>query len=146
MIRRRRECLECSRRFTTFERIEEVPLTVIKRSGLRQPFDRAKLLRGLRAATKNGPLHELQVDALAVDIEEQVRLDAGQEVASEVIGQAVLDALRVHDGVAYVRFASVYQSFTDAIQLAQAAAEVAGPRPNGPDSAPTVTSDTGTVA
>lgn len=129
VIRRRRECLECSRRFTTFERIEEVPLTVIKRSGLRQPFDRAKLLRGLRAATKNGPLHELQVDALAVDIEEQVRIDAVQEVTSEAIGRAVLDALRTHDGLAYVRFASVHQGFTDANQLAQALAEVASAQP-----------------
>ena len=127
VIRRRRECLECSRRFTTFERIEEVPLTVIKRSGLRQPFDRTKLVRGLRAATKNGSLHELQVDALAVDIEEQVRIDVGQEVTTEAIGRAVLDALRTLDGVAYVRFASVHQSFTDAQQLAEAAAEVAGP-------------------
>ena len=127
VIRRRRECLECSRRYTTFERIEEVALTVIKRSGLRQPFDRAKLLRGLRAATKNGPLHTLQVEALAADIEEQVRLEVGYEVATEIIGRCVLEALKAHDGVAYVRFASVHQSFTDAQQMAQAAAEVAGP-------------------
>lgn len=129
VIRRRRECLECNRRFTTFERIEEVALTVLKRSGIRQPFDRAKLLRGLQAATKNGPLHPLQVEALAADVEEQVRLDAGQEVSSAVIGRCVLEALKSHDGVAYVRFASVYQSFTDAQQMAEAAAEVAAPHP-----------------
>lgn len=97
---------------------------MVKRSGVRQPFDRAKLLRGLRAATKNGPLHDLQVEAVAVDIEEQVRLDGGPEVSSEAIGRAVLSALKQHDGVAYVRFASVYQSFTDAQQLAEAVAEV----------------------
>ena len=127
VIRRRRECLACNRRFTTFERIEDVPLTVVKRNGTRQPFDRGKLLRGLQAATKNSSLHELQIEALVAEIEEQVRLDAGPEVTSEAIGKAVLDALRIHDGVAYVRFASVHQSFTDAHQLAEAAAEVAGP-------------------
>lgn len=127
VIRRRRECLACTRRYTTFERIEDVPLTVVKRDGTRQPFDRGKLLRGLQAATKNGSLHDLQTSALAAEIEEQVRLDAGPEVTSEAIGKAVLGVLRIHDGVAYVRFASVHQSFTDAHQLAEAAAEVAGP-------------------
>jgi transcriptional repressor NrdR len=127
VIRRRRECLACTRRYTTFERIEDVPLIVVKRNGTRQPFDRAKLLRGLRAATKNGSLHELQIDAIVGEIEEQVRLEAGPEVSSEAIGRTVLGVLRVHDGVAYVRFASVHQSFTDAHQLAEAAAEVSGP-------------------
>lgn len=133
-IRRRRECLSCTRRFTTFERIEDVPLVVVKRNGLRQPFDRAKLLRGLQAATKNGSLHDLQIEALVAEIEEQVRLDAGPEVTSEAIGRTVLAVLRVHDGVAYVRFASVHQSFTDANQLAEAAAEVAGPARSDPAS------------
>ena len=127
VIRRRRECLACTRRYTTFERIVDVPLTVVKRNGTRQPFDRGKLLRGLQAATKNGSLHDLQIEALVAEIEEQVRLDAGPEVTTEAIGKAVLGVLRVHDGVAYVRFASVHQSFTDAQQLAEAAAEVAGP-------------------
>ena len=129
--------MACSRRYTTFERIEEVPLVVVKRNGNRQPFERAKLLRGLRAATKNGSLHELQIEALVGEIEEQVRLDAGPEVSSEAIGRAVLGLLRIHDGVAYVRFASVHQSFTDAHQLAEAAAEVAGPtrEPDQPPSA-----------
>ena len=127
VIRRRRECLACTRRYTTFERIEDVPMTVVKRNGTRQAFDRGKLLRGLQAATKNGSLHDLQIEALVAEIEEQVRLDAGPEVTTEAIGKAVLGVLRIHDGVAYVRFASVHQSFTDAHQLAEAAAEVAGP-------------------
>ena len=80
-----------------------------------------------QAATKNGSLHDLQIEALVAEIEEQVRLDAGPEVTSEAIGKAVLGVLRIHDGVAYVRFASVHQSFTDAQQLAEAAAEVSGP-------------------
>lgn len=127
VIRRRRECLSCSRRYTTFERVEDVALVVVKRNGTRQAFDRGKLLRGLRAATKNGSLHDVHVDALAAEIEEQVRFESGPEVSSEAIGRAVLALLRQHDGVAYVRFASVHQSFTDAQQLAEAAAEVAGP-------------------
>ena len=153
-IRRRRECLACTRRYTTFERIEDVPLTVLKRNGTRQPFDRGKLLRGLQAATKNGSLHVLQIEALVAEIEEQVRLDAGPDVTSEAIGKAVLGVLRIHDGVAYVRFASVHQSFTDAHQLAEAAAEVSGPSraqvlpdlevsesPGLPDDSPPLASD-----
>jgi transcriptional repressor NrdR len=127
LIRRRRECLECARRFTTFERVEEVPLVVVKRNGTRQPFDRAKLLRGLRAATKNGLLHELQIEAIATEVEEHVRLESGPEVSSEAIGSAVLTAFKTLDAVAYVRFASVYQSFTDPRQLAEAVAQVASP-------------------
>jgi transcriptional repressor NrdR len=109
-IRRRRECLACGRRFTTFERLEEVPLTVRKRSGEREPFDRAKVVAGVRAACKNRPVTERQLLALGVEIEETLRLD-GTEVASEDIGTAVLARLRGLDKVAYVRFASVYKGF-----------------------------------
>jgi transcriptional repressor NrdR len=109
-IRRRRECLACGRRFTTYERLEEVPLTVEKRSGHSEPFDREKILAGLRSATKNRPV---DADALAAEIEEAVRLE-GPEVTSQQIGVAVLDRLRVVDEVAYLRFASVYKDFEDA--------------------------------
>jgi transcriptional repressor NrdR len=110
-IRRRRACLACGRRFTTYERIEEVPLVVVKRSGQRESFDRAKLAAGLRAATKNrGAI--AQVEALAAELEEQFRLE-GPEVASQSIGVAVLDRLRDLDEVAYLRFASVYKGFED---------------------------------
>ncbi len=110
-IRRRRECLECGRRFTTFERVEEVPLMVLKRSGERQPFNREKIVAGLRSATKNRPISLEQLDALAAEVEEQVRL-GGPEVASEQIGMAVLERLRDLDQVAYLRFVSVYREFT----------------------------------
>src|SRR5580704_5626910 len=87
-IRRRRECLGCGRRFTTYERLEEVPLVVVKRSGQRQPFDRAKVVAGIRAAAKNRPLSTEAMESLATDVEEQARLD-GPEVTSQQVGRAV---------------------------------------------------------
>jgi transcriptional repressor NrdR len=111
-IRRRRECLQCGRRFTTFERVEEVPLVVVKRSGEREPFDRLKVVAGLKAACKNRPVDDVTLDALATEVEESLRLD-GPEVTSQQIGVAVLERLRRVDEVAYVRFASVYKGFDD---------------------------------
>ena len=111
-IRRRRACLGCGRRFTTFERIEEVPLVVVKRSGEREPFERAKLVAGLRAATKNRAGAGERVEELAAALEESFRVD-GQEVTSQAVGLAVLERLRTIDEVAYLRFASVYKGFAD---------------------------------
>jgi transcriptional repressor NrdR len=112
-IRRRRECLACGRRFTTFERLEETPLTVRKRSGEREPFDRSKVVAGMASATKNRPVAPAQLEAMAAEVEEAVRIE-GPEVSTQVIGMAVLDRLRVVDEVAYLRFASVYKGFEDA--------------------------------
>ncbi|HUQ38692.1 MAG TPA: transcriptional regulator NrdR [Acidimicrobiales bacterium] len=117
-IRRRRECLGCGRRYTTFERLEEAPLTVVKRSGHRQPFDRAKVVGGMRAAVKNRPVDDERLEALALEIEEVLRLD-GPELTTQQIGMAVLARLRDVDDVAYVRFASVYKGFTDAGDFAR---------------------------
>jgi transcriptional repressor NrdR len=111
-IRRRRECLACGRRFTTFERLEEAPLLVVKRSGEREPFERAKLVAGMRAACKNRPVADAQLEAIGQELEEMFRVD-GPEVTSEQVGLAVLDRLRHLDEVAYVRFASVYKGFDD---------------------------------
>lgn len=111
-IRRRRECLACGRRFTTFERLEDVPLVVAKRSGHREPFDRTKIVAGLRAAAKNRPVSDDQLDAVAAEVEETLRM-AGGEPTSESVGRAVLDRLRDVDEVAYMRFASVYKGFAD---------------------------------
>lgn len=111
-IRRRRECLGCGRRFTTFERLEESPLIVVKRSGDRQPFDRSKIVRGVASAAKNRPVAEPAMLQLAADVEEELRL-AGGDVASEAVGQAVLRRLATLDPVAYLRFASVYKGFED---------------------------------
>jgi transcriptional repressor NrdR len=111
-IRRRRECATCGRRFTTFERIEEAPLMVVKRSGDQEPFERSKVVAGVRAATKNRPVSVEAMDAVAGEVEEAMRL-LGPEPTSQQIGVAVLDRLRRLDEVAYLRFASVYKGFED---------------------------------
>ncbi len=113
-IRRRRECLHCRRRFTTYERIEEVPVIVVKRSGEREPFDRMKIVVGLRAAAKSRPLSDDQLEAVAADVDDQLRLAGAGEVPSERVGMLVLDRLRELDHVTYMRFASVYKGFDDA--------------------------------
>jgi transcriptional repressor NrdR len=111
--RRRRECLGCGRRFTTFERIEEVPLWVVKRNGLREPFDRNKVVDGVRSACKNRPVSDLQMEELAQSVEDALRAETS-EPTSEQVGVAVLDRLQVLDDVAYLRFASVYKGFEEA--------------------------------
>jgi transcriptional repressor NrdR len=111
-IRRRRECLSCGRRFTTYERLEEAPLVVVKRSGQRSPFERQKIVAGIRAAAKNRPVSDEALEGLGTEIEEALRLE-GPELTTEQIGRAVLDRLRDLDGVAYLRFVSVYKGFED---------------------------------
>jgi transcriptional repressor NrdR len=114
-IRRRRACVECGRRFTTFERLEESPLVVVKRSGDREPFDRAKVATGIRLAAKGRPIEAAggaALDELITAIEDAVRLE-GTEVTSEAVGRSVLERLREADPVAAVRFASVYLGFDD---------------------------------
>jgi len=98
-------------RFTTYERLDEVPMVVVKRSGQREPFEASKIVAGLRAASKNRPVSTSQIEAMAAEVEEALRLE-GPEVASGDIGLAVLQRLRELDEVAYVRFASVYKGFT----------------------------------
>lgn len=112
-IRRRRECLGCTRRFTTFERVEEQPLWVVKRSGQREPFDRGKLIEGVRAASKNRPVSDDMLYELANRVEEALR-GVAPEPTSEQVGVAVLAELRDLDDVAYLRFASVYKGFEHA--------------------------------
>ena len=111
-IRRRRECLACGRRFTTFERLEEAPLIVRKRSGSGQAFARSKLVAGMKAAAKNRPVGVEQLEGVAAEIEEQARL-RGSEVTSAEVGRMVLERLRLLDEVAYLRFASVYKVFEE---------------------------------
>jgi len=115
-IRRRRACIACGRRFTTFERIEEIPLTVVKRSGHREPFDRSKVSAGVRAAAKGRPIEaggREVVEELVSAVEDALRLDGRTDVTSEEVGRAVLDRLREADAVAAIRFASVYLGFDD---------------------------------
>lgn len=115
-IRRRRECLDCGRRFTTYERLEEVPFVVVKRSGQREVFERAKVAAGVAAAAKNRPVSQAQMDSLAAEVEEALRI-LGSEVTSQQVGLAVLDRLRGLDDVTYLRFASVYKGFSDALDF-----------------------------
>lgn len=112
-IRRRRECISCGARFTTFERLEEQTLVVVKRSGLREPFDRRKVTAGVERAAKNRPIGAPAIDALVSEVEEEVRESGLTGVTSEAIGRVVLDRLRHLDPVASVRFASVYKGFDD---------------------------------
>src|SRR6476469_6941997 len=112
VIRRRRECVGCGRRFTTYERIDPIPLTVTKRSGVKEPFDRAKLARGIAQAVVGRPIPDGTVDAMALELEDQLR-EQGPEVPSEAVGLAVLERLRALDPVSYLRFASVYKDFAD---------------------------------
>lgn len=111
-IRRRRECLSCGRRFTTFERVDELPLWVVKRSGDREPFDRTKIVAGVRAATKNRPVSDDEMAELAQRVEDALR-ERGSEPTTQQVGLAVLEQLKALDDVAYVRFASVYKGFED---------------------------------
>ena len=111
-IRRRRQCLFCGRRFTTFERLEEVGLTVVKRDGTKEPFDREKVIAGVRKAIKNRPVTEEQVAALGERVEEKLRRK-GRLVTTQEVGLEVLALLRRVDDVAYLRFASVYKDFQE---------------------------------
>jgi transcriptional repressor NrdR len=112
-IRRRRECIGCGRRYTTFERAEEVPLLIAKRSGEEEPFDRGKVIEGVRRACKNRPVSEADILTIADDVEEAMRADVRRPVPSAEIGREVLERLRLLDEVAYLRFASVYKDFQE---------------------------------
>jgi transcriptional repressor NrdR len=122
-VRRRRECLACGRRFTTHERVVELPLMVVKRSGLKEPFEREKLADGIRKAIAGRAVAPAAVDAAASGIEEDARA-AGPEVGSEQLGMAVLERLRRLDEVSYLRFASVYKGFDDAADFEREAVEL----------------------
>ena len=112
-IRRRRECLNCGKRFTTYEKIESVPIIVIKKDGSRQPYDREKLQRGIMNACASRPVSVDTVDGILDDIEATIHNSLDREVSSGKIGEMVMDRLRDIDEVSYVRFASVYKQFKD---------------------------------
>ena len=112
-IRRRRECTECTRRFTTYERVDELPATVVKRDGRRESFDREKLLTGLLKACEKRPVPRRELVAIVDAVESVIAAREVREMTSEEIGQTVVEQLRWLDQVAYVRFASVYKRFED---------------------------------
>jgi len=112
-IRRRRECTKCGKRFTTYEKIEQLPVFVVKKDGRRESFDRDKIMRGLLKACEKRPISLKDLEALVQDVEKQVFNSLEQEVTSQQIGQMVMERLKKLDEVAYVRFASVYRQFKD---------------------------------
>jgi transcriptional repressor NrdR len=114
IIRRRRECLACQRRFTTYERIEQHPIKVIKKDGRRVPFDRSRIRVGLEKACEKRPVSGQAIDALVGEVENEIYQTGETEVTTQTIGELVMKRLRQLDPVAYVRFASVYREFKDA--------------------------------
>jgi transcriptional repressor NrdR len=113
VIRRRRECTKCERRFTSYEKIEQVPYQVVKRDERREPYDRAKLMRGLQVACRKRPVPQEKLERVADWIEQAVQDSTEREISSKAIGRMVMERLRALDAVAYVRFASVYRRFED---------------------------------
>ena len=112
-IRRRRECLSCAKRFTTYETVESIPMVVVKKDGSRQSFDKAKILGGMIRACEKRPVPMAEIEKSASEIELDLQNSMEREIRSEVIGEKVMERLRKVDQVAYVRFASVYRQFKD---------------------------------
>ncbi|HLM45479.1 transcriptional regulator NrdR [Archangium sp.] len=141
VIRRRRECLQCKRRFTTYERVEELYPLIVKKDGRRETFDREKLLAGLKKACEKRPVSADQLEETVVAIERLLQGAGEKEVPSSVIGEEVMRRLHALDEVAYVRFASVYRSFRDISEfmeelkdlLSDRTRELKPPRPTGKD-------------
>jgi len=116
-IRRRRKCLNCSKRFTTYERVEEIPYMVIKKDGRREPFDRNKLLHGLLKACEKRPISVKKLEKIADEVESMLQEKPEKEISTAEIGQYLMEKLKELDKVAYVRFASVYREFKDVIEF-----------------------------
>ena len=112
-IRRRRECLACGKRFTTYETVESLPIVVIKKDGSRQSFDRQKVLRGMIRACEKRPVSLAELERIADEIEQELQNSMEREIRTADVGEKVMDRLRKVDQVAYVRFASVYRQFKD---------------------------------
>src|SRR3954467_9664394 len=112
-IRRRRECLNCGRRFTSYERIDEIPYMVVKKDGRREPYDRNKILGGLRRACEKRPISVSQLESIADQIEKVVQDSSDRELSTSEVGKTIMRRLKALDKVAYVRFASVYLEFED---------------------------------
>ena len=113
VIRRRRECVNCGRRFTSYERIDEIPYMVVKKDGMRERFERQKVIAGLLKACEKRPVSVSSLEAVANKVEATLHERPDKEISTEEIGALVMDALRTLDAVAYVRFASVYRHFRD---------------------------------
>jgi transcriptional repressor NrdR len=129
VVRRRRQCQQCLRRFTTYERIEEIHFMVVKKDGRREPFDRHKILAGLLKATQKRPVSVAQLEKIVDEIEARLAEKVEREMPAAEIGELIMERLHEIDEVAYVRFASVYRQFKDVSQFVE---EVKGLREGGP--------------
>lgn len=129
-IRRRRECLKCGKRFTTYEVIESTPVYVVKADGTRQPFDISKVKKGLLKACEKRPISIQEIDQMASNVEKAVHNMLNDEVASSYIGELVMKELKEKDHVAYVRFASVYRQFSDLTNFMEVIKEVESSKKN----------------
>jgi len=129
VVRRRRQCQQCLRRFTTYERIEEIHFMVVKKDGRREPFDRHKILAGLLKATQKRPVSVAQLEKIVDEIEARLTEKVEREMTAAEIGELIMERLHEIDEVAYVRFASVYRQFKDVSQFVE---EVKGLREGGP--------------
>jgi len=123
-LRRRRECLDCGGRFTTYEYVEERPIQILKASGSAEDFDRGKLLRSVQLACVKRPVSASAIEALVDEVEDQLTRVAGVEISSTRVGELVMDRLKPLDRVAYVRFASVYRNFQDIDEFQELMAEL----------------------
>ena len=130
-IRRRRECSNCGRRFTTFETIESVPMLVVKRDGTRQLFEKEKLKNGIIRACEKRPISMAQIDGVADNIEKALYNSLEQEVSSQKIGDLVMQELKTLDEVAYIRFAAVYRQFKDSATFIEEMRKIFGEKPGG---------------
>ena len=126
VIRRRRECLDCARRFTTYERIEETPIRVVKKDGRREGFERRQIMAGMLKACEKRPVGIDELDAITRRIEEKISEKFDKEVSSKYIGQQIMRELKKLDKVAYVRFASVYREFEDVDDFVEEVEKVKG--------------------
>jgi transcriptional repressor NrdR len=124
VIRRRRECLKCAKRFTSYERIDEIPLMVIKKDDRREPFDRNKIMAGLRRACEKRPVSTAAMEQVIDEIEQMLQDSPEREIPTVTIGEKVMERLRTLDSVAYVRFASVYRQFQDVDQFMRELKEI----------------------
>ena len=124
VIRRRRECLKCAKRFTSYERIDEIPLMVIKKDDRREPYDRNKITAGLLRACEKRPVSPSVLEAITDEIEQMMQDSPEREISTQAIGEKVMERLRTLDTVAYVRFASVYRQFQDVDQFMRELKEI----------------------
>ena len=127
-VRRRRECINCGKRFTTYEYVERTPLMVIKKDGRREPFNRQKILTGLLSACEKRPISMERLESIVTDVENELQKKFDQEVESRFIGEVVMEKLAETDDVAYVRFASVYRQFKDINQFMRELREILSKR------------------